>query len=192
LPSTRSSSSASEGRGRAVRYIAFVLIVLAVPLSIVIRRAVNSNERVDPLHSGPAPAFSLQSLDGETVSLADFQGGPVVVNFWGAWCEQCKLQLPLLAEMKRRFPAVPIVGILYQEDPEVGRAAAAHGDATWPTLVDPGGQVAAAYGVASAPATFFIRADGTIAADLVGPVSTGILQKGYLRIAPGSTPSTSR
>ncbi|MEW6477369.1 MAG: TlpA disulfide reductase family protein [Actinomycetota bacterium] len=166
--------------------------MLSVPISLVIRRALNSDDRVDPLHSGPAPAFSLQSLDGQTVSLSDFRGGPVVVNFWGAWCEGCRLQLPLLAEMKRRFPAVPIVGILFQEDPEVGRGAAAHGDATWPTLIDPDGRVAAAYGVASAPATFFIRADGTIAADLVGPVSTGVLQKGYLRIAPGSTPSTSR
>jgi cytochrome c biogenesis protein CcmG/thiol:disulfide interchange protein DsbE len=186
LPSTQSSSTASDpasGRGgRAIRYIAFVLIVLAVPISLVVRRAVESNDRVDPLHSGPAPAFALLSLDGQPVSLADFKGGPVVVNFWGAWCEQCRLQLPLLAEMKRRFPAVPIVGILYQEDPEVGRAAAAHGDATWPTLVDPGGKVAASYGVASAPATFFIRPDGTIAGDLIGPVSTGILQKQYLRI----------
>ena len=188
MPSTQSSSSASEppptGRGgRAFRYVAFVLIVLAVPISLVVRRVVESDERVDPLHSGPAPAFTLQSLDAQFVSLADFGGGPVVVNFWGAWCQQCKLQLPLLAEMKRRFPAVPIVGILYQEDPEVGRAAAAHGDVTWPTLVDPGGRVAAAYGVASAPATFFIRPDGTIAGDLVGPVSTGILQKQYLKIA---------
>ena len=186
MPSTRSSSSDSEpagGRGgRAFRYLAFALIVLAVPLSLVIRRAVRSDDRVDPLHSGPAPAFSLRSLDGQTVSLADFRGGPVVVNFWGAWCEQCRLQLPLLAELKRRFPAVPIVGILFQEDPEVGRAAAAHGDATWPSLVDPEGRVAAAYGVASAPATFFIRPDGTIAGDLLGPVSTGILQKGYLKI----------
>ena len=187
MPSTRSSSIASEAdgrrRGRVVRYIALVLIVLAVPISLVVRRAVDSNERVDPVSSGPAPAFALQSLDGQTVSLADFRGRPLVLNFWGAWCEQCRLQLPLLAEMKRRFPAVPIVGILYQEDPEVGRKAAAHGDATWPTLVDPGGRVAAAYGVASAPATFFIRPDGTIAGDLVGPVSTGILQKQYLRIA---------
>ena len=153
-----------------------------MPISVLARRVVVSKDRVDPLHAGRAPTFSLRSLDGQTVSLADYQGGPVVVNFWGAWCEQCRLQLPLLAEMKRRFPAVPIVGILFQEDPEVGRAAAAHGDATWPNLVDPDGLVAAAYGVASAPATFFIRPDGTIASDLVGPVSTGILQKGFLKI----------
>jgi cytochrome c biogenesis protein CcmG, thiol:disulfide interchange protein DsbE len=188
LPSTLSSSTASEAappegrRGGPVRLGVLVLIVLAVPISLVIRRALDSDDRVDPLHRGRAPEFSLRSLDGQTVSLADFRGGPVVVNFWGAWCEPCRLQLPLLAEMKRRFPAVPIVGILFQEDPEVGRAAAAHGDATWPTLVDPDSRVAAAYGVASAPATFFIRPDGTIAGDLVGPVSTGILQKQYLKI----------
>jgi peroxiredoxin len=80
-------------------------------------------------------------------------------------------------------PAVPIVGILYQEDPEVGRTAARHGDATWPTLIDPDGKVAQAYGVEGAPATFFIRPGGTIAGTLLGPVSTGILQKQYLKIA---------
>ena len=161
--------------------------MLAVPISLVVRRAVHSEPRVDPLHAGPAPAFTLQSLDGRTVSLADYRGRPAVVNFWGAWCEQCTLELPLLAEMQRRFPAVPIVGILYREDPEAGRAAAQRGDATWPTLVDPDGKVAEAYGVEGAPATFFIRPDGTIAGDLLGPVSTGILQKQFERItAPGT------
>jgi cytochrome c biogenesis protein CcmG/thiol:disulfide interchange protein DsbE len=186
LPSTRSSSTASEppgpGRGRLVRYIAFVLIVAAVPISILVRRVVNPTERVDPLHSGAAPAFALQSLDGRTVSLADFRGRPVIVNFWGAWCEQCTLELPLLAEMQRRYPDVAIVGILFRESPEAGRAAAEVGDATWPTLVDPDEKVAAAYGVEAAPATFFLRADGTIAGDLLGPVSIGILDKQYRQI----------
>ena len=158
--------------------------MLAVPLSLVIRRAVNSETRIDPLHSGQAPPFTLQSVDGQTVSLADFKGGPVVVNFWGTWCEPCRLELPLLAELKRRFPTVPIVGILFREDPELGKAEATNAGATWPTLVDPGEKVAQAYGVDGAPATFFIRADGTIAGDLLGPVSIGILQKQYLKIAP--------
>jgi peroxiredoxin len=186
LPSTRSSSTASEPPGRKrggfVRYIAFALIVAAVPISILVRRAVNDTERVDPLHSGAAPAFALQSLDGKAVSLADFRDRPLVVNFFGAWCEQCTLELPLLAEMHRRYPDVAVVGILYKETPEAGRAAAERGDATWPTLVDPDGKAAAAYGVEGAPATFFIRADGTIAGDLLGPVSIGILDKQFRRI----------
>jgi peroxiredoxin len=186
LPSTRSSSTASEPparkRGGYVRYLAFALIVAAVPISILVRRAVSGSERIDPLHSGAAPAFALRSLDGKAVSLADFQGRPLVVNFYGAWCEQCTLELPLLAEMKRRYPDVAIVGILYKESPEAGRAAAEKGDATWPTLVDPDGKAAAAYGVEGAPATFFIRADGTITGDLLGPVSIGILDKQFRRI----------
>ena len=185
MPSTQSSSSASEptGHGRTIRYVAFVLIVLAVPLSLVIRRVIDPQDRVDPRHSGPAPAFELRSLDGQLVSLASLAGKPVVVNFWGTWCEQCTLELPLLAEMHRRHPGVAIVGILFREDPELGRAAAAKGDATWPTLLDPDERVAADYGVDAAPATFFIRPDGTIAGHLLGPVSIGILDTQFRRIS---------
>ena len=159
-----------------------MLIVLAVPLSLVVQRVVDPADRLDPRHSGPAPAFELRSLDGETVSLTTFRGQPVVVNFWGAWCPQCTLELPLLAEMHRRHPDVAIVGILFREDPEIGRAAAAHGDATWPTLLDPDERVAEAYGVDSAPASFFIRPDGTIAGHLLGPVSIGILDTQFRKI----------
>jgi peroxiredoxin len=186
LPSTPSSSSVSDGpsnRGRIARYVAGLLIVTAVPLSLLIRRVVDPVDRIDPRHSGAAPAFELRSLDGQTVSLAGLRGQPVVVNFWGAWCEQCTLELPLLAEMHRRHPGVAIVGILFREDPAVGRAAAGKGDATWPTLLDPDERVAQAYGVDGAPATFFIRPDGTIAGDLLGPVSIGILDKQFRRIS---------
>ena len=157
----------------------------AVPVSLLIRRLVDPVRRVDPRHSGAAPTFELRSLDGELVSLAglrgvslaDFRGRPVVVNFFGAWCEQCINELPLLAQMQGRYPGVSIVGVLYREDPEVGRKAAESGHASWPVLLDPDGKVAAAYGVEGAPATFFIRPDGTIAGDLLGPVSIGILDK---------------
>jgi thiol-disulfide isomerase/thioredoxin len=108
----------------------------------------------------------------------------VVVNFFGAWCEQCINELPLLAQMQGRYPGVGIVGVLYREDPEVGRKAAESGHATWPVLLDPDGKTAAAYGVQGAPATFFIRPDGTIAGDLLGPVSIGILDKQFRKIVP--------
>jgi cytochrome c biogenesis protein CcmG/thiol:disulfide interchange protein DsbE len=195
LPSTPSSSSVSDrpgagpatpatrNRGRIARYVAFVLIVTSVPVSLLIRRVVEPVDRVDPRHSGSAPAFELHSLDGRTLSLAGLRGRPVVVNFFGAWCEQCINELPLLAQMQGRFPGVSIVGVLYREDPEVGRKAAESGHATWPVLLDPDEKTAIAYGVEGAPATFFIRPDGTIAGDLLGPVSIGILDKQFRKIA---------
>jgi len=161
-----------------------VLILSAVPVSILVRRAMHGTDRVDPRHGGTAPAFSLRSLDGRTVSLADFRGRPVVVNFFGAWCEQCTRQLPLLAELRGRHPGLDVVGVLFRESPEAGRTAAEQGGADWPVLVDPDGKVAEAYGVQGAPATFFVRADGTIAGDLIGPVSIGLLDKQFGKIRP--------
>src|SRR5581483_5001506 len=54
----------------------------------------------------------------------------------------------------------------------------------WPTLVDPGGQVAAEYGVDGAPANFFLKPDGTIAGDLIGPSSSGTWRRSSTR-SPG-------
>jgi len=161
-----------------------VLILSAVPASVLIRRAVHHEARLDPRYSGPAPAFALQSIDGRAVSLAGFAGRPVVVNFYGAWCEQCTRQLPLLAELRRRHPGLDVVGILFRESVDAGRRAAEGAGADWPVLVDPQGKVAEAYGVQSAPATFFIRPDGTIAGYLIGPVSIGLLDKQYEKISP--------
>ena len=169
---------------RVARLVAFVLILSAVPTSLLVRRALHHGGRVDPRHSGAAPAFALQSIDGRPVSLADFRGQPVVVNFFGAWCEQCTRQLPLLVELRQRHPGLPVIGILFRESPEAGGRAAEGASATWPILVDPDGKVATAYGVRGAPATFFIRADGTIAGDLIGPVSIGLLDKQVSKISP--------
>lgn len=194
MPSTLSSSTASDAppsppartRGRTIRYVVFGLIVLCVPISLVVRRAVHHERRVDPLNRGTAPTFELRSVDGKTVSYASFRGEPSVVLFWGAWCEQCTLELPRLLELHRRYPQVKIVGILYKEAPDVGKATAEQAGVDWPTLVDPDGRVAAEYGVEGAPATFFVRPDGTIAGDLLGPVSVGILEKQFEKIArPG-------
>jgi peroxiredoxin len=158
--------------------------VSAVPASVLIRRAVHGTGRVDPRNTGAAPAFSLPSLDGRTVSLAGFRGRPLVVNFYGAWCEQCIRQLPLLAELRGRHPGLDVVGILFRESPEAGGAAARNAGADWPVLVDQDGKVAGAYGVQSAPATFFIRPDGTISGYLIGPVSIGLLDKQVSKIRP--------
>jgi thiol-disulfide isomerase/thioredoxin len=210
LPSTPSSSTVSErppraaevaptrNRGRIARYVALALIVTSVPVSLLIRRVVAPVDRVDPLHSGAAPAFELRALDGKLVSLAGLRGvslpglrgRPVVVNFFGGWCEQCVNELPLLTQMQGRYPGVSIVGVLYREDPEIGRKTAESGHATWPVLLDPDGKTAAAYGVQGAPATFFIRSDGTIAGDLLGPVSIGILDKQFRTLGGASPPES--
>jgi cytochrome c biogenesis protein CcmG, thiol:disulfide interchange protein DsbE len=154
-----------------------VLVVLAVPASLVIRRAVSGHDAVNPLHSGPAPSFTRPTLDGGTVSLADLRDRPVVVSFWGSWCMPCRDELPLLAESAKRHPEVAFLGILFRDGPDDARRAARQAGAGFPMLLDPGETAARAYGVESAPVTFFIAPDGTIAGDLIGPVTGPLIER---------------
>jgi thiol-disulfide isomerase/thioredoxin len=55
------------------------------------------------LEGKPAPAFTLTTLEGKKVSLADFKGHPVFVNFWATWCEPCKLEMPWLEEFSKKY-----------------------------------------------------------------------------------------
>jgi thiol-disulfide isomerase/thioredoxin len=55
------------------------------------------------LEGKPAPAFTLVTLDGKKVSLADYKGHPVFVNFWATWCEPCKLEMPWLEEFSKKY-----------------------------------------------------------------------------------------
>ena len=82
--------------------------------------ASDSPEVVSPLRGKPAPAFTLVDLDGKNVSLSDFRGHPLVVNFWGTYCAPCKLEMPWLEEFSHKYAGdgLKIVGVTY--DAEVG------------------------------------------------------------------------
>ena len=73
-----------------------------------------------PLRGKPAPAFTLLDLNGKKVSLSDFKGHPLVVNFWGTYCAPCKLEMPWLEEFSHKYAAqgLEVVGVTY--DSEVG------------------------------------------------------------------------
>ncbi|MGA2438725.1 MAG: TlpA disulfide reductase family protein [Acidobacteriaceae bacterium] len=74
-----------------------------------------------PLRGKQAPAFTLLDLNGRKVSLSDFKGRPLVVNFWGTYCAPCKIEMPWLEEFSRKYAAdgFQVVGVTY--DSEVGR-----------------------------------------------------------------------
>jgi thiol-disulfide isomerase/thioredoxin len=73
-----------------------------------------------PLKGKRAPAFTLADLSGKKVSLSDFKGHPLVVNFWGTYCGPCKFEMPWLEEFSHKYAdsGLKVVGITY--DAEVG------------------------------------------------------------------------
>ena len=110
-----------------------------------------------------ATAFNLPTADGSRVSLEEFRGRPVILNFWWAGCPPCRQEMPLL---QRYVDSHPNVGLLLIDPVDGAQGARAFTESIHvhaPVLMDGDGRVAAAYQVASYPTTFFLRSDGTIA-----------------------------
>jgi thiol-disulfide isomerase/thioredoxin len=72
----------------------------------------------------PAPELTLKDLNGNDVSLSDFKGKLVLVNFWATWCEPCRMEIPWLIEMQRKYAdkGFVILGIALDEE---GKSAVA-------------------------------------------------------------------
>lgn len=124
----------------------------------------------------PAPALSLRTFDGRTVSLASLRGTPVVLNFWASWCTPCHVEDPHLQRAARDTGGqVAFMGVNFRDDESAARAyAAAAGD---PYPVGRPTTGLDGWGVTAPPHTFFIDAGGTVTASFTGPVDLPILQR---------------
>ncbi len=154
----------------------------AVPGSLLIRRAVSPESRREPVRSGPVPTFSLAAADGTTVSSSDLAGHPALVHFYASWCEPCQEEAPVLAATRRSHPDLIVVAIVVRDDAAAAEQAARSAGVDWPLLLDPDEQAARGFGVDSAPATFFVSADGRITGRLIGPVSRPLVDRQLKRI----------
>jgi len=74
-----------------------------------------------PMLHKPAPEFKLAGLDGRKVSLSDFKGRPVVVNFWATWCGPCKVEMPWFEEFSKKYARDGFEVIGVTDDADVGK-----------------------------------------------------------------------
>jgi peroxiredoxin len=113
----------------------------------------------------PAPAFSLQALDGAMITLDELrEKGPVLVAFFKISCPTCQLTFPFL-ERVNQSGVIPVVGIS-QDDEDYTEAFNARYGVTFTTLLDPENKryaVSNAYKITHVPTQFLIQPDGTIA-----------------------------
>jgi thiol-disulfide isomerase/thioredoxin len=129
-----------------------------------------------PAGSRPvAPDVRGRTLGGLPFSLAADRGSVVVLNFWGSWCAPCRREAPALAALARRYPQVRFVGDDVHDSPASATAFQRAFNVGYPSLNDPGEQVALAFHGTVAPqaipTTLVIDRSGRIAAVLFGEVS---------------------
>lgn len=138
-----------------------------------------------------APDFALADLEGNPVRLADLRGRPVIVNFWASWCGPCVEEFPLLQDAMAMHEAegLAVVGIVFRDTSDGARDFMARMGAAWPAAMDPGEAVADGYGIFGPPETFFIGADGVVAARQIGQLSAADLHRHLARILPGGETS---
>jgi peroxiredoxin len=181
VPEVPVESSAREGSpSRALLVLAALLFLFSaaiVAYSLGARSAIDGrgpSARRATDEPGPrrmAPAFRLRSLRGEErISLADFRGQVVVLNFFASWCGPCKLEA---ADLQRTWQAtrgqgVVFIGVAVQDHYRDAQAFLAQHGITYPAVIDETGDVMEAYRVTAIPTTIFVTPDGAIAGSHAG------------------------
>ncbi len=123
----------------------------------------------------PAPDFELISLDGETMSLSQFKGRPILLSIGATWCPDCRIEAPLLQELHETYPQLAVLLIDSKESPEIIQAYADEFGLTHPILLDRDGAVMELYQVFAIPTELFIDADGIVQAKLIERVTPELL-----------------
>ena len=175
-----------------MRHLRWLLIPLVViPLGWLLFSGFGRDPReiASPLVGREAPAWSLTSLDGETLSSEDLAGRPYIVNFWASWCiPACVDEHPVLADAHERYgDDVTIVGVLYNDQPADAQGFLdRYGDAGYSHLVDPDGRLAIEFGVTGPPETFFVDAGGIVRDKQFGPLTGTLMAEHLATILPSA------
>jgi len=128
------------------------------------------------LQGKAAPAFTLVDLNGKKVSLADFKGHPVLVNFWATWCGPCQLEMPWFEEFAGKYKPQGLVVLgVDQDDTDMPKdtisAAAKKIGVSYPILL-PNKTIAKDYALADyLPETFYVNKDGIVVEHSLGAPS---------------------
>jgi cytochrome c biogenesis protein CcmG, thiol:disulfide interchange protein DsbE len=181
VKSASTARSAVTVAGRLVIRHKVISAVVALFAVAVLAVSLATTGAAAPRQYPAAHGFALPVLDkpGQRISLSQYQGQPVVINFFASWCEPCQRETPLLASWyKQQHGHVVMLGL---DENDVTANAVKFAQAkgvSYPIGFDPNLTVPSAYGVDGLPQTFFLNAQHRIVDHVLGAVTQADLTKG--------------
>jgi len=115
-----------------------------------------------------APDFTLLNLEGEEVSLSDFRGKHVYLNFWATWCSFCDMEMPDLQRVYDENDDMVVLGVNVMERLDEVKPYIEENGLTFPVVLDEEGMMGSLYLVRGMPTTYFIDKEGVILGSIPG------------------------
>jgi peroxiredoxin len=141
-----------------------------------VQQDVAADEGLPDLRGKRAPEFNLRTVEGKKVSLSDYKGKAVLINFWATWCAPCKIEMPWLVALRSQYApqGFEILGV-NEDDAGTPRAKLAkfgqEQGLNYPLLVGDDAMSRKYGGVEFLPTSYFVGRDGKIVAETAGLVS---------------------
>jgi peroxiredoxin len=114
--------------------------------------------------SGPAPQFTLDSRGGSKISLAQYKGQVVMLNFWASWCGPCRQEMPLLEDIYKKYNKLgfTLIGVNVEPDSKAADDWLKQTPVSFPVLYDKDSKVSRLYDVSGMPSTVIIDRKGNL------------------------------
>lgn len=168
-------------RWAAVMLLVAIVSIFWIWLSAVPASATTGGLIPSPREGFLAPDFTLDTLDGNQITLFDLRGKVVVINLWTSWCPPCRAEMPAIENVYRanKQQGLEVLAVnSTNQDSEANAAAFVQElGLTFPVLLDRDGSVSNRYQLRALPTTYFVDRQGVIRSVVPGgPMSESLIQ----------------
>jgi cytochrome c biogenesis protein CcmG/thiol:disulfide interchange protein DsbE len=173
---------------RTMRYAKVFAVCMPVALLLVCHSACLTAQTVasSSLVNRRAPDFQRQSLRHRTISLKDYRGNVVLLDFWATWCAPCLTELPRFVAWQRQYGprGLQVIAISMDDDAQPARLAAQKYALNFPVIMGDAKLGELYGGILGLPVTFIIDAKGTVRFEHQGIVKPDALQNEIQELLP--------